>query len=503
MKKIILLQILALSLLQCSSSNSEFSSSIYPAGLSITSPTVGQASNSNNNQLIQLGNFDSTQSFTAKRDALESLASGDSTCTFVFPSFVAPFPTPECYGPKLYYKNHPDGADEAVEMGETFPYVPSGDVGIWEENENDQACAAAKMNQEIGNVGQKVDASLLFIAGISCLIETDGDLELPEAGDDLDLTETLASAIEENNPNITIDSATLERLSDASDGFAVYQYNIEATDTSGREFMIYLTHHPVNDDGSNYQGKLWSSYETGNPTEFGTANSYAFSLSYERNEQNLLYRMLSTTYSRATVTGSDMFDTSFDVDPTGCAGANCWENFAQTIGNIDTDTGLGALSYGWQAGTDDADGSTKLARIFNVYTEEVEDETRGYAFFGFGRGFNKTTGDIGTNSINRFICNWAGPGNSHTGTEDRAQKQTMLFNESTGKFESDATNLEYAPKNSCNYDGSGTFGFTTDSSVNLNDVGNQSGMITNNLINLDTDEDFANYTAPTLPSENF
>lgn len=491
-----------LALVHCSSGDSEYTSTIYPSGLSIASPTNVEAQGNDTNSLIAIGNFDSTASYAQKRKQLEELASGASECTFAFPNFTTPFNDPECYGPKLFYNNHPDGGDVEAQGSDLFPSLQAGDLGLWNENEGEQACAAAKLNQEVGNVGQRVDAAMLFVAGVSCLIEREGDLDIPDEGESVDLTESFADAIADDTPAITVNAVSLERLSDASDGFEVFQYDIEAEDSSGREFEVHLKQHPTNNNGSTYKGKLWASFETGNATEFVTANSFAFSVLFERNEETLNYQMLSTTYSRDLV-ADDMFDTDNNLSPSACNGDNCWENFAQTIGNIDTETGLGTMSYGWQAGTNDLDGQTPLARIFNVYTIETDDQTRGYAYFGFGRGFSQSNGTIGSNIINRFICNWAGPANNRSGLEFTAQKQSMTLNESAGRFESDDALIAYAPKNSCDYDGSGSFAYSTDNSVDLDDEDNEAGPLTNNLVNTANDDDFENFEAPVIPEEDF
>lgn len=510
MKKIIVLA-LTFTLLQCSSGDSEFSSIIFPAGLTVSSPTTNQdVSSSSNNLINSIGAFDSTATFAEKRAVLERLASGDDECTFVFPNFTEPFNNPNCYGPKLYYNNHPDGPDEAPIGDDDFSSLPGGDLGIWTENDGSQACAAGKLNTEIGNVGQRVDAALLFIAGISCLIESDGDLEIPEEGSTTDLTTALASAIEDDNPAITINDASLQRLSDSSDGFEVFQYTIEAENSSGVEISINLKHHPTNSSGSNYKGKLWTSFESDDVVSFGpNTDSFAFTLLYEREEDNLNFQNISTAYNVENLDDFDqgLFDSNNNIDPTACGGpggANCWEDFSQTIGNIDTDTGYGTLSYGWQAGRLDSDGDTPLARIFNFYTSEEDDAVNAYAFFGFGRGFNRENGDIGSNTIDRFICNWAGPGgNDRAGKAFEAQKQVMTFNESSGLFESDSANITYSPSDECDYDsGSGTFAYSTEN-IDLDDEENESGDVTNNLVDLMSDTDYANYTAPTKPTEDF
>ncbi|MCB1196914.1 MAG: hypothetical protein R3A45_00735 [Bdellovibrionota bacterium] len=495
----VLIVFFTISLYSCSSGGGNFTSKIFPSGLSITSPTAPESSNTSTTSLHAIGAFDSTNNFAEKKAVLQNLASGNDECTFVFPNFVQPFNSPACYGPELFINNHPNNPLD------TQASLPSGDLGIWEENQDAQACAAAKLNAEVGNVGQKVDAALLFVAGMSCLIESESDLKIPEEGNTTNLTTALSDALASDNPNLTITAATIRRLADASDGFEVFQYEIEAEDSSGRELKIHLKHHPTNSSGSTFKGKMWTSIETENASEFTNSNSYAFSLLYEQDEDMLNFQNLATAYESQWLTSDDIFDGENNIDPTACSGfSSCWENFSQTIGNIDKKTGYGALSYGWQAGRLDADGSTPLARIFNFYVDdEDQDNINAYAFFGFGRGFNKDNGTIGSNTINRFICNWAGPMADRSGLENTAQKQVMLYNEASQLFESSQALITYAPTNLCTYDGQGTFAFSTDATVDLDDAQNEAGAIDSDLIDLTTDADYANYIAPTVPEEDF
>ncbi|MEZ4818410.1 MAG: hypothetical protein R3A45_00400 [Bdellovibrionota bacterium] len=484
---------LAFFIFACSSSGDSTSATAsgetFPVGLAITSPTAQQSSSSSNN-LTQAVTLDSEGTLTDKADTLSSLASGSSSCTFALPDFTQAQQDPACYGPKLYYKNHPDGGDQAPQAGDTEASLPTGDLGIWQETEGStEACAAAKMNADIANIAKKVDMSLLFIANISCLINNDSSLSFPSIGNTENLTTALGSAIASDNPGTTINSATVEYVEDLG-GFPVFLYSIDLS-TGSSDVVINLRHNKTNASGTEYRGKLWSSFEGG---VMGVGDSYAFSLLYDVDVESLDYQMLGMSYDNATVAQP------FDSDDNTNVESNWSGNFTQTIANVNPTTGLGSVSYAWQAGNMD-----DKARVFNIYTEQNNSAINGYAFFGYGQKFDSSTGSLSDNEIERFICNWAGPGNSHAvaAFEQYAQKQVMEVN-SSGVFVPTSSNITYAPVNACTY--------TTASQVDPDlvfelvegDIAAATASdITDNLVDISTgsDSDYGNYSGPVAPTD--
>lgn len=170
------------------------------------------------------------------------------------------------------------------------------------------------------------------------------------------------------------------------------------------------------------------------------------------------------------------------------------QNINHGIFNVHPDTWVGNVSYAWQAGSGDSN-----TRVFNV----IVSATAGCGFFGYGGAFNTTTGTAPSNAITNMICNWAGPGNQHTGLTGKAQKQCMTKS-SAGVFAIDSTknNISYAPVNSCSMtagqlgaNGS-AFGYKLTSASY---PGTQPA-VTNDLVTLASDTDYATYTAPTAPT---
>jgi len=94
--------------------------------------------------------------------------------------------------------------------------------------------------------------------------------------------------------------------------------------------------------------------------------------------------------------------------------------------------------------------------VFNIgLNYDTPTERRdGEAYFGYGDDIATITA-TGTSTIKGFICNWAGPGNSHT-LKDYFQRQHITFNDGTGKWRPSGTpeaasssNITFAPTNSC------------------------------------------------------
>ena len=116
---------------------------------------------------------------------------------------------------------------------------------------------------------------------------------------------------------------------------------------------------------------------------------------------------------------------------------------------------VGRFSYVWQAGNGDTN-----TRVLDL---NMIRETSGDAYFGFG---SKVQTKINSEILG-MICNWAGPGNSHTLTA-YAQRQHMVMETATDIFKpaadspEDASDITYAPTNDCTYDGTGTFKYDRD-----------------------------------------
>ncbi|SVE06221.1 uncharacterized protein METZ01_LOCUS459075, partial [marine metagenome] len=88
--------------------------------------------------------------------------------------------------------------------------------------------------------------------------------------------------------------------------------------------------------------------------------------------------------------------------------------------NIDKE-GFGKVGYAWQAGKSDG-----FTRTFNIKTDNSSGTLTADAYFGFNPHPDNSTGTLKYRSTNidRMICNWAGPGQSHT-VVSKVQRQQL------------------------------------------------------------------------------
>lgn len=465
------------------SSDSSAGSS-FPSGMVITSPTNSSSSESSSlSRALSSPDFDAIASDGTYTDKLETFqtilaAASDEACQVELPSlnFVDDV---NCYGPNLDYQNHPDGAPAEGDL-------PTGDLGIWTASENGEACVAAKINSLINATANKVDYGMLLSASMVCLMSR-AETDLPtNDGDSEDLTSELNTAIQVNNADVSVTAASISNLEDVEDTDSetrdVFYTTVTVSDESDEDTItieFFLKHMPTSDDNSTFKGKIWAEIDGAS----GAGDKDAFSITYERESStSLKYKMLAANYQLAD-DDTVIFEDNGDIDIAGD-----WSgNMSQAIINLDPSTGLGDFSYAWQAGNGD-----DKARIFNGFTTTDS----GCGFFGYGDEFDNDAGTATDNVIDGFICNWAGPGNDHSmsGTESLAQKQCMDLTEGVYVVDTDRNNISYAPVNSCNGDGN--------VAVRVTDSGDPyiSSPTENDLVDLESDEDFADYVAPTSPT---
>lgn len=462
MKKV-LLGVLLCSFVACGSSSSSDSADAetstakaVPSDVVLSSPTSSTAADSSifvktfKSLFKAVGDADSDD-YTAKREALQELISAAGECSFTLD--IPTVPPPECYGPKINYTGHinsgnidldtDDGSDPEDDDGK----LPVGDTGIWNETEGEEACAAAKMNQLVNSVAAKVDNAIKLFGAMACAGKKAG-LDLPAVGAEVDLTAAMEEHLDVEL--LTVDSATLERLADDAEGNEVYQSTVTFTMSlpgNTKTSTIILKHIPTADDNSTYQGKLSITLENavrdgGNCPEGGSVDGgtilYAKSsdtdVKYEVNFAEFCGADAEPLDESNNVDAADKFDAG--TNPTGWA--NNW-NYA--LFSINPEESTGSVSFAWQAGGQD--GAT---RVFNVATTQEDDgDATGTAYFGYGPDIAT---DEGRGTITKMICNWAGPGNSHTGVE-LAQKQTLSRAEGETVWSSAEANITYALSNSC------------------------------------------------------
>ncbi|MFZ9887324.1 MAG: hypothetical protein ACO3JL_07465, partial [Myxococcota bacterium] len=424
------------------------SAAAFPGGLALVSPLAGGQAAS-----PQGANFAISGSGPTFDDVTETIAAvldGGLSISAAFEprSFLARPGRAACFGPELGYENHPDAVGPMASGR-----LPTGDLGFWSATEGatTEACAAAQLNARLAGTSDAANTAL--IASAALVAAANAGPGLPGTGATIDvLTQMNGAAI----PSTTFDRATL-----GLDTSGVWRYEIAFTFIDGgttHDVTAWLEHVPAADGG--YEGLLsWvvdDSFNGGNCGPGPNDVSHNHSLHYLRDANgDLTYQHRQGTFCGHSASGLAAAVTSEVltgniVDPT-----TLWaDNFAIFTADFDPANQSGSYAYTWQAGFGDSD-----SRILFVGLND-HDPVDGEAYYGYGdKVQTATAGDV-----LGFYCSWAAPGSTHT-RHPYAQRQFVSYDAASGLFvlpSAAASNITYAPTNSCLYDGSGTFAYDRD-----------------------------------------
>ena len=485
----------------------------FPSALALASPLKERASNLLSKTGKPSRRFEgadlSTEIGPPEEEAedIKSILAGksESACVLDPSMFNIAVQTANCYGPSVMYEDHPDaGKPELIGMGGTDDgSLPPGDLGIWLETETvstpagdaSMACSAAKLNNLADTVSGKVNGSLKILASLLCVAQVE-KLDIPETGEELDLTDSLNGIVPMGVP-VTFNTATIANTKSGDND--QYNYSIDVTLGDGtiineRNIKISLTHMPGASENA-YKGRL--NYTIGSSGSYsncpligGKAEiSDAGSVLYEKTSAS----SLSVDSRNAAYCGSDV-DPFVEglLDPAsknmpGESGDGWVNDFNMFVFNSNPLDRTGNYSFAWQAGSQDNN-----TRVFNVSLDKDQETGKlaGTAFFGFGDDMSETDG-----SIKGFICNWAGPGNNHDYVS-LVQAQNIAEG-ANGLFTATESFITYAPTVLCDYDGSGTFKFDINANNSLTDE--TGAAVTNNLKSF-TDYQSGGFTLPTAPA---
>ncbi len=366
-----------------------------------------------------------------------------------------------CYGPELAYVDHPDASLPNAGT------LPSGDLGIWAEiTSSGEACAAAQLNARMQGVRDRSYIALMSVASM-VRVYIDAGNTWPDdvtPGTTVDLTAAMnALGISDtvfHNATMTLDTAGQQ-----------WTYTLDFTYSgSGTAYDISLTLIHVAGSSDTYEGLLTYTADytfdpPGScPTTDVTLNGSLHYLKYSDNDMRLQSRSVQTcghgttalTQPLSNIYPGTAITAGMVVNPDPTLWGN---NFSQFTASFDPNDLGGQYSFVWQAGPFDPN-----SRILDV---GLEAGTSGEAYFGFGDRVD-TPSD---GSIRGFICNWAGPGHNNT-LQDYAQRQHLTLNPTTNQYEptnAAASDITYAPTNSCMYDGSGSFLYDRDLDGDLSD----------------------------------
>ncbi|MCF2857986.1 hypothetical protein L1286_10935 [Pseudoalteromonas sp. SMS1] len=432
----------------------------FPKSMVVASP-FGDSSDEQERIYMSRGPASPTYFWATRR--IDALLDGETPLLDVFriQSFYRIGKNADCFGPQVVYQGHPNSADPATNSGT----LPSGDLGLWLASESDgNACAVAQTNALLDGTKERSRMALMTLASMVSAAIDDGS-GLPEEGASVDLTTQMNS---KGLANVNFSTASISLTS------GIWQYNITLEYTVGGsryDIDLTMTHTPGG-DRSNYAGLLNYSVEGevgvlgiefpgGNCSQ--NQRTLVGSLAYERADQQMSLQARTATLCGHSVSGAFNSDQQVNVqnkyhstdNPDGWS-----ENFAIFGADFDLTSLAGDYAYVWQAGVNDSH-----SRILNIGFNDATLEN-GEAHFGYGTDIDQTNG-----LIQGFICNWAGPGNDHT-LQAYTQRQFFEYDSSTSTYlgTEHRANIEYAPTNNCDYDGTGSFVFDIDVSGALGDI---------------------------------
>lgn len=375
-----------------------------------------------------------------------------------------------CYGPTLDYADHPDYVSGTDQDGE----LPSGDLGIWKDTDVDgNACATAELNQQLGGVSNRATMGLVALASMLHVANDDG-VAMPAAGASINLLTNMNAA---GIPSVMFTQATLALSADG--GTWSYDLGFTYAQPSGgggtvdRTVELSLDHTPTSD--SVYRGIMTYRVEAdamgGNCGMVVSGATNNGTLYYNRTSATAIFVNAREGGYCGDVAAEVAADTDIDGTSTyqflnpadkfdELSNPNGWaNNFNMFSAAFNPSTLEGDYVYAWQAGMGDSH-----ARVLQLSMNA--NAADGEAYFGFGDAIDTTDG-----SILGMICNWAGPGNTHT-PQPYAQRQFFTYNTTLGVFEigTGASDIVYAPTNTCLYDGTGTFDYDRDLDGTLSDA---------------------------------
>lgn len=452
-------------------------SSAVPSDVVLSSPTASIAGSASISAVKAEGDPPADKpgdpvadDFASKREALNALITGEGECAFTLQ--MPQVTEPDCYGPRIDYVNHPDvGGVPPGPNGQ----LPPLDTGFWNETQGaTEACAAAKMNALIDKVASKVDNMVKIFGAMACAGKK-ADVDPPAVNALVDLKDEMGANV--GVDGLTIDSATIERLADDSDGNSVYLSTIETTmsfpDGQSSSGRIILKHIPTAADNTTYKGKLSVKMSFANVGGCGEgvegqgAGVLAGTVLYSKaSESAVVYEFNFADFCGAD---TDPFDGNNNIDKTDkydpASNPDGWvHNWNYGLFSLNPSNGTGSVAYAWQAGAQD-----QRTRVLDVTVTPADDgSASGTAYYGFG----PDVANSGLGSIDGFVCNWAGPGGAISVMDrsaenllavgkgvDKAQKQILTRAAGATEFTTTPADsfIKYAITNTCEAGAGGNF----------------------------------------------
>ncbi len=400
---------------------------------------------------------------------LNDLLDGSATISDTFRPgrFYLDVKDADCYGPEMAYQYHLNGTDifpvsedDDSASSDALAVLPAGELGIWEETNgpDDEVCIAAQLNARASGMKVRTQTALAGIASLMQQYQKSNPkavlVEDLAVGTSVDLTDEL------NEQDITNSVITSAKITHSTAN--VWDYSVSLVFKTTYAIDITLTHSmfPSSDSSGSeatedaFEGLLTYRIDDLNEdnlqcnTDEVAINGSAHYIKNTATDIRLQAREAEFC-DHGTNGFSELVDSSVltarAVDPS-----LIWDNNFQIFtAQFDPRDLTGSYSFGWQPARDDT-----LARYTNFTMKSVGSSQ---AFFGYGNTMQTYDG-----LVKFFSCNITGPGAMQAELEI-AQSQTFALNPAVGVYQpsnSSASNILYAPTNSCLYNGDRTAGIT-------------------------------------------
>lgn len=340
--------------------------------------------------------------------------------------------SPLCYGPSMNYSNHPDGNDGNPAQ------LPHGDLGLWLDTEpgGNVPCAAEKMNELVTKGLHTLDMATGSMAMMICAAAHDG-LTKPTSGE-LNLKPSLDKI--PNSP-FSITEAKMVKL-EGNRIKTLFKASHKGSNFEFGKLEITVEHDEDSKSGSILIVR---------PSETGTGDTRATSARYRNNPDN--EKELQIIMRSALFQNGNPVQLTADQQVVlgGVSGDPLGDKVSDShfmVGYFNTSTKTQRLAYGWLAG-----GKDSHFRTFNADVKANEAN----AWYGYtpspytAQGTTTQLPDLDLSKSNAgMICNWTGPGHSHS-VNNYLQHQYMT--KSNGKWvlanESSDSKIRYVPVVSC------------------------------------------------------
>lgn len=369
----------------------------------------------------------------------------------------------QCYGPSVQYANHDDAG-----MGSSSGTLPTGDLGIWLDTvTGGEPCIAAQMRMRVGSVRRQTLQGLLLMAAMRRSVAASSTLSMPAAGASTDITSDFGTVLSAaaSPSTVNVEAATIALDS----GGTIYTYrlvlNNGSTGLSYRRGEVIMRHTPGG-SASAYSGTMQvTGFLLSNDAAFGCSDqmdtghykvAFVNTLRYSRSGSSVRFGSRASHYCGHTSNDSltdygaqvASFTADNELDPSVKLMGNTrgstlgWRgNFTRFAGTFDRDTVEGSFLLAWQAGT--GDSHSRALAVVSDYDSSTGDRSL-TGFFAFADEIASTTG-----TLLGMICNWAGPGNSHT-PSTLFQSQTATKVAAASAYSVGASQIAYAPTVNCN-----------------------------------------------------